>query len=53
MSLSIAGYQIKTKWRENDLLTLNLIDKDKRLQIKLLDSLILLPFAKFIRKIIN
>nr|QWO71460.1 DNA polymerase [Termitomyces sp. T132]QWO71465.1 DNA polymerase [Termitomyces sp. T8] len=42
-SLANAGFQLRANWRENDLLQLYVIDTDRKLNIKLLDSINLVP----------
>jgi len=42
-SLGTAGYKLNGKWRENDLISLKITDIHRKLNVKLLDSLKLLP----------
>nr|QWO71469.1 DNA polymerase [Termitomyces titanicus] len=42
-SLANAGFHIRAKWRDNDLLQLYIIDTERKLNIKLLDSINLVP----------
>jgi len=42
-SLATAGYRLTGKWRENDLISLKIYGKERKLNVKLLDSFKFLP----------
>lgn len=42
-SLSSAGYKINCKWKDNDILSIKITDIERKLTIKILDSLKLIP----------
>ena len=42
-SLTTAGYDINAKWKNNDILSIRISDKSRKLNIKLMDSIKLLP----------
>nr|YP_010555481.1 DNA polymerase [Ramaria rubella]UYR22230.1 DNA polymerase [Ramaria rubella] len=42
-SLASAGYDLKAKWRENDILSIRISDKGRKLNIKLMDSIKIVP----------
>lgn len=44
-SLAKAGYDIKAKWKDNDILSVKVRDKERKLSIKIMDSIKVLPYS--------
>jgi hypothetical protein len=42
-SLASAGYDINAKWKDNDILSMSIKDKQRKISVKLLDSIKLIP----------
>nr|YP_010833251.1 hypothetical protein QLP03_mgp070 [Agaricus bitorquis]WFG53998.1 hypothetical protein [Agaricus bitorquis] len=42
-SLVKLGYDIKAKWKENDILSIKITDKDRKINVKLKDSIKMVP----------